>query len=341
MISNRHTILITGVNGFVGRSLCKAILDKGWHARGTLRSFKDAASLPSGINAIEIQPIGPNSEWANALFDVDIVVHLAARVHVINDKTVDPIAEFRKVNVAGTECLARMSAEAGVRRFIYLSSIKVNGEGSIVSYAENDIPAPDDPYGISKWETEQLLRRIEAETGLEVVILRPPLVYGPGVKANFLQMIEVVSRGIPLPLASIKNRRSLVYLGNLVDAIIACVEHPKAAGQTYLVSDGEDVSTPELIRRMTAALGKLDRLFPFPPAMMRLAGRLIGKSEAVEKLLGSLVVDSSKIRRELGWKPPYTMEEGLRETGEWFKSMSHAEARSNAEKGRSLNGHSA
>ena len=231
----------------------------------------------------------------------------------------DPLSAYCLVNTAGTEKLARSAASLGVRRFIFMSTVKVNGEGRETPYTEGYTPAPVDPYGISKWEAEKKLKEIACETGMEVVVLRSPLVYGSGVKANFLRLLEVVARGIPLPLASIDNRRSLIYLGNLVDAIITCINHPKAARQTYLVSDGEDVSTQELIRRVADALGRQARLFPFPPSFMKLAGSIIGKSDAVERLLGSLVVDSSKIRRELGWMPPYTMEEGLEETAEWFK----------------------
>jgi nucleoside-diphosphate-sugar epimerase len=295
------------------------MLANGWQLRGTVRVEEDAVFLPAGLEAIQILSISSDTDWSIVLIGVDVVVHLAARVHVMHDTAVDPLAEFRQVNVAGTERLARMASEAGVRRFIYLSSVKVNGEGNVIPYTEHDTPVPEDPYAISKWEAEEVLQKVSRETGLEVVILRPPLVYGPQVKANFLRMLEVVKRGIPLPLASINNRRSLIYLGNLVDAIITCINHHKAAGQTYLVSDGEEVSTPELIRQVAVALGKPARLFPFPPSFMKLAGSIIGKSDAVERLLGSLVVDSSKIRRELGWMPPYTMEEGLEETAEWFK----------------------
>ena len=212
-----------------------------------------------------------------------------------------------------------MAAINGVKRFVYVSSVKVNGEGCEKPFTEHDIPAPEDPYGVRKWEAEQMLRKVAGDTGLEIVILRPPLVYGPGVKANFLSLFKIVDRGIPLPLASINNHRSLIYLGNFVDAITTCINHHKAADQTYLVSEGEDVSTAELIRRVAAALGRPARLFPFPPSFMRFTGKLFGKSGAVERLVGSLTIDSSKIRRELGWMPPYTMEQGLKETAEWFK----------------------
>jgi Nucleoside-diphosphate-sugar epimerases len=222
--------------------------------------------------------------------------------------------------VAGTAQLAREAARAGVRRLVFVSSIKVNGEESAITYRPESPPNPSDPYGISKWEAELELRKVEAETGMEVVVVRPTLVYGPGVKANFLELMKVVSLGIPLPLANITNRRSLIYVGNLVDILAVCASHPVAAGQTYLVSDGEDVSTPDLIRRVAAALGVTPRLLPFPVALFRVAGKLFGKSSAVSRLTGSLAVDSAKVRGDLGWLPPYSMAQGLRETAEDFKS---------------------
>ena len=314
-------ILVTGSTGFVGKALCKRMVSNGWHVRGTVRSAEqaDMSNLPAGVDVVPIKSIGANTDWSDALSGVDVVVHLAARVHVMNDTSSYPLSAFRQVNVAGTERLARMAAINRVKRFVYISSVKVNGEETLIPYNEQNTAAPADPYGISKWEAEQVLHKVAEESGMEVVILRPPLVYGPGVKANFLSLFKIVDRGIPLPLAGINNHRSLIYLGNLVDAITVCINHPNAAGQTYLVSDGRDVSTPELIRRVAAALGRHARLLPFPPSLMRFAGKLFGKSDAVERLVGSLTIDSSKIRRELGWKPPYTMAQGLKETVEWFK----------------------
>jgi nucleoside-diphosphate-sugar epimerase len=253
------------------------------------------------------------------------------------------LEEFRRVNVAGTEHLARSAAASGVKRLVYVSSIKVNGESTLSPstlspsrpprklspacgggehniFTESDIPNPQDPYGISKWEAEQALHRIAEETGLEVVIVRPPLVYGAGVKGNFAQMLKVLARGIPLPLASVRNLRSLVYVGNLADALIACATHPAAAGQTYLVSDGEDVSTPGLLRQLGDGMGRPARLFPWPAALLKLAGRVVGKADQVERLLGSLQVDSGKIRRELGWTPPHTLQQGLQATAEWYRN---------------------
>ena len=311
-------ILVTGATGFVGQALCARMLDEGGQVRGTIRSMKQMDSLPTRIESVCIESIAYDTDWSAALNGVDIVVHLAAREHIMKESDADSIEAFREINVIGTERLARMAAAVGVRRFVFLSSVKVNGEGKATPYTEHDEVWPKDPYGVSKWEAEQALQKVVMETGLEVVILRPPLAYGPRVKANFLSLLQIVSSGIPLPLKSIINRRSFIYLGNLVDAIVTCVNHPHAAGQTYLVSDDEDISTPELLRRVASALDRPARLIPFPPALLQLSGRLFGKSGSVERLLGSLSVDISKIRNELNWTPPYTMRQGLKKTAAWF-----------------------
>lgn len=302
--------LVTGANGFVGKPLCAELLRKGHTVRAAIRS---TARLPDGVEVVAVGNIDSDTDWTEALRDVEVVIHLAARVHVMKDSTADPLAEFFKVNMHGTQNLAQQAVRTGVKRFVYVSSIKVSGEETSgeQSYSEQDFPAPQDPYGISKWEAEQALWQVAQETGLEVVVVRPPLVYGPGVKGNFAQMMRIIARGIPLPLALVRNQRDLVYLGNLVDALITCATHPAAAGQTYLVSDGESVSTPELLRRLAEALGVSSRLFPLSLAFLKLAGKLTGKSAQVERLLGSLRVDSGKIRRELGWRPPYTLGQGL------------------------------
>lgn len=314
-----RTVLVTGATGFVGRYLCRRLLEENFRVRGTLLESEYPSSLVSGVEPVTVKPLASDTAWGHALAGVDIIIHLAARVHVMDDPAAEPLAEFRKVNVEGTAHLAGAAARAKVKRFVFISSVKVNGEENISPYLSDSAANPSDPYGVSKWEAEQALRKIEAEAGLEVVTIRPTLVYGPGVKANFLKMMKIVSRGIPLPFASINNRRSLIYVGNLVDALVACAVHPEAAGRTYLVSDGEDLSTPELIRRTGSALGIAARLFYMPVALMKLAGALTGRSSAVNRLTGSLTVDSSKIRQELGWLPPYTMEEGLLQTVDWFK----------------------
>ena len=312
-------MMITGATGFVGRVLTQRLLDDGYTVRGTLLPGESPDRLTPDVLPTVVASLGPDTPWQHALTGVDTVVHLAARVHIMDDPASDPLTEFRKVNTEGTARLAAEAARCGVKRLVFISSIKVNGEETDTPYVEESPVKPADPYGISKWEAEQALRQIEAETGLEVVIVRPTLVYGPGVKANFLKMMQAIKRRIPLPFASINNQRSLIYVGNLVDALATCATHPVAAGKTYLVSDGTDVSTPELIRQTAAALAVPARLLPFPVSLMRLAGKLTGKNGAVNRLTGSLTVDSSKIRRELGWVPPFTMEEGLKETAEWFK----------------------
>jgi len=297
-------VLVTGANGFVGRALVAGLEADGVAVEAATRQ--------------RVGDLGVSTDWSSALSGCTAVVHLAARVHVMRDVASDPLAAFRAVNVDGTINLAHQAARAGVRRFVYLSSIKVNGEGREEPYREGDTPSPQAPYAISKWEAEQGLRQIELETGMEVVILRPPLVYGPDVKANFQRLLATVDKGWPLPLGAVENRRSLLYLGNLVDAIQLCLEHPAAAGQTYLLSDGEDVSSPELVRLLARAMGRPARLLPVPPAWLRLAGGLLGRRAEVERLLGSLVVDSSRIRRELGWSPPFCLDAGLAETAQHY-----------------------
>ncbi len=250
------------------------------------------------------------------------IIHLAARVHIMRDSSPEGMEAYRETNVRGTVELARAAAGAGARRFIYMSSVKVNGERTgDAPFRETDLPHPVDPYGVSKWEAEQALVRISAETGMEVVILRPPLVYGPHVKANFLRLLRWVDHGIPLPLASVRNRRSMIYLGNLVDAIITCIDHPAVAGHTYLLSDGEDVSTPDLIRRMAMAFGKSARLWPLPAVGLRTLGALSGKRAEVERLLDSLQVDSSQFRQDAGWQPPFTLAQGVAQTVNWYRGI--------------------
>ncbi|MDI1299679.1 SDR family oxidoreductase [Methylotenera sp.] len=306
-------IMVTGANGFVGQAICAEALARGFNVTGATRtSFSFIPHLKNYV----VSDINSSTDWALALEGCDVVVHLAARVHVMREHSGNPLAEFRRLNVEGTEHLARSAAKAGVKRLVYVSSIKVNGEETSGNhiYCEQDVPAPQDPYGISKWEAEQVLHQIAQETGLEVGVVRPPLVYGAGVKGNFAQMLSVLARGLPLPFATITNRRSLIYVENLVDVLILCATHPAAAGQTYLVSDGEDVSTPDLLNKLSLAMGKSPRLFPFPIALLKLAGRLVGKSDQISRVVGSLRVDSSKIRRELGWVPPFSVDDGLKAT---------------------------
>ena len=301
-------VLVTGAAGFVGRALCDQLAVSGHDIVPTVRRVSGLAG-----EAV-VGDIHGSTDWTVALSACDAVVHLAARVHVMNDTAQDPLALYRATNTEGTLNLARQAAQAGVRRFVFISTIKVNGEGRDTPYRETDVPAPEDAYAISKWEAEQGLQRIAADTGLEVVILRPPLVYGPGVKANFLRLMRTVECGWPLPLGAIHNRRSLLYLGNFVDAIRLCVEHPAAAGQTFLLDDGQAVSTPELICKMARAMGRPARLLAVPVGVLELAGTLLGKHAAMARLTGSLFVGSSLIRSRLAWTPPYSMEAGLAAT---------------------------
>lgn len=301
-------IAVTGATGFVGSALCRHLRAHGHHVVPVVRQ---AAGLP---NELAVGTIAATTEWRFALADCEAVVHLAARVHVMDETTRDPLALYRSTNTDATLNLARQAAQAGVKRFVFISSIKVNGEGRDTPYLETDLVAPEDAYAISKWEAEQGLWQIAQETGLEVVILRPPLVYGPGVKANFLRLLQIVARGWPLPLGTIRNRRSLLYLGNFSDAIRISLEHPAAAGQTFLIDDGQPVSTPELIRAVAHAMGRPERLLAVPVGMLQFAGALIGKQAAVARLTSSLWVDSSLIRSRLDWTPPFTLEAGLAET---------------------------
>jgi nucleoside-diphosphate-sugar epimerase len=315
-----QTVLVTGANGFVGRALCVCLLQDGHAVHAVVRP--SANFDVTGCQSSHIPIIGADTDWTAALAGVTTVIHLAARVHVMRDDAADPLEEFRRVNVAGTERLALSAVASGVKRLVYVSSIKVNGEvtraGSM--FTEADRPSPQDAYGVSKDEAEQALHRIAKQTGLEVVIVRPPLVYGAGVKGNFVQMLKALAKGIPLPLASARNLRSFVYVGNLVDALSVCATHPDAAGKTYLVSDGEDISTPDLLSQLGTAMGHPAQLFPCPVGLLQLAGRLTGKSAPVERLFGSLQVDNGKIRRELDWTPPYTLQQGLRATAEWYRT---------------------
>jgi len=305
-------VLVTGPNGFIGRDLCAFLEEKGYFVRGAVHG--NVCDVSGVAEYVKVGDINGSTDWQRALAGVDTVIHLAARMHNINDPKADSIEAFREVNVLGTERLARMAAEAGVRRFIFISSIKVNGEGALRAYTEKDTPEPRDAYGISKREAEDLLTRIAGETGLQTVILRFPIVYRPGVKANFKNLIKIVSSGLPLPFKGIKNRRSLLYHGNLLDAVVTCIVHPQAAGEIFLVSDGQDVSTPGLIKMVASEMNKRIALFYLHPSMLKILCKIIGKTEELEKITGHLFVDSSKIRNLLGWKAPFTPEEGIRHT---------------------------
>jgi nucleoside-diphosphate-sugar epimerase len=312
------TILVTGANGFVGHFLCEALIELKVSTNGAIRYGKKAANLPSAVKPIIVPSLGPDTNWSEALSDIDVVIHLAGRVHLMKDRADDPLSAFRSVNVDATEHLARMAANRGIKRFIFISSIKVNGEGSSIPYNESDPPKPQDPYAISKWEAEQILRDISAKTGMETVIIRSPLVYGPEVRANFLRLLHLVDKGIPLPFAGIDNRRSLIYIGNLVDAIVTCVSHPNASNRTFIVSDHHDISTPDLIRHIATAMDKPARLFSLPPFLLAFMATVIGKKEFYNRLCGSLTVDAGAISNDLDWKPPFSLQEGLAHTVNWY-----------------------
>lgn len=311
-------VLVTGASGFVGAALVPALLRRGrYEVRAAVRHGGVAAG---DVEQIVVGDLGAATQWQPALHGVGVVIHTAARVHVMRDTAFDPLSAFRAVNVAGTLELARQAAACGVRRFVFISSIKVHGEGSPDGQplCADHLPAPVDPYGISKLEAESGLRELAAATEMEVVILRPPLVYGPGVKGNFLAMMRWLHAGIPLPLGAIRNLRSLVALDNLVDLIVTCVEHGAAANQIFLVSDGEDLSTTELLERTAAALGRPAWLVPVPAGWLRRGARLFGKEDSWRRLCGSLQVDIGKTRQQLGWEPPVGVDEGLRRAARHF-----------------------
>lgn len=298
-------VLVTGVSGFVGAPLAAHLAAAGHQVTG-------AARRP-GATEVAAPELGPEADWRSALAGAEAVVHCAARAHVMDDRAADPLAVFRRVNRDGTLRLAEQAAAAGIRRFVFLSSIKVNGEATTQRpFRAEDAPAPLDPYGIAKAEAEDGLRRLAARTGLELAIIRPPLVHGPGAKGNLATLLGVLHRGLPLPLASVDNRRSLIGVHNLAELARLCLEHPAAAGQTWLAADGPAISTPDLIRALAAAIGRPARLLPCPPALLRLLARLGGRQAMVERLLGSLVVDDSPARTRLGWVPPVPFPEGLR-----------------------------
>ncbi len=300
-------VLITGASGFVGQALC-ARLDKTDHLVVPCVRRKSA-----GAGEKVVGDIDGTTQWAEAIDGCQAVVHLAARVHVMRDTAADPLEKFWRTNVAGTLNLARQAAQAGVQRFVFISSIKVTGESTLPGhpFSERDVPAPQDAYAQSKLEAEQGLRAIAYDTGMQVVIIRPPLVYGPGVRANFGALVRAVAKGLPLPLAAVDNQRSLVGLDNLVDFIATCIDHPAAAGEVFLVSDGEDLSTPELVRRLAYAMDKPAHLFALPAGVLQVVATIAGRRAALERVCGNLQVDMTKARTMLAWRPPLSVDEGL------------------------------
>jgi len=322
MINRR--VCVTGAGGFVGGALVQRLaVTPGGDVLAVARSF--GTEFPGNVQAATVRDIGPGTDWSSILPGCDTVIHCAARVHVMHDRSgPDAYAEYRRVNLEGTMALARQAAQSGVRRFVFLSSIKVNGEETVRGqpFSASQRPAPADPYGVSKMEAERALLALAAETGMEVVIIRPPLVYGPGVKANFLTMMRVLHKRIPLPLGSIDNKRSLVALDNLVDLIIKCIDHPAAANEIFLVSDGDDMSTTDLLRRLATALGVSAYLIPLPGAILQFVASLLGKGRVAKRLCGSLEIDIEKTRTLLDWEPVVSVDEALRKTAlHWLREQ--------------------
>lgn len=312
-------ILVTGATGFLGRALVsRFIADGNYNLRAAHRSRRQ--QYAGNVEEIRIGELSAETEWRDALSAVDVVVHTAARAHIMREEASDPLTEFIRINTEGSLNLAAQAAAAGVRRFIFISSIKVNGESTPAGrpFTAADTPAPRDPYAISKRRAEEGLRKIATTTGMEMVIIRPPLIYGPGVKANFYSLMDWIYHSRPLPFGAVRNKRSLVALDNLIDLIVTCIEHSAAAGETFLVSDGEDLSSPELVRRLGIALDKPARLFPVPGWVLRAAAIVIGKRTTAQRLLDSLQVDIGKTCAMLNWHPPRLVDAALRDTGRYF-----------------------
>ncbi len=314
----RGRVLVTGASGFVGAHLCPELLGAGWTVRAVVRSPEAAKRLPRGVEPFYVSSIGPETYWGDGLGGVDVVAHLAGRAHVTKEESAGSLEAYREINVGGTRRLAESCAGAGVSRLVFVSSVKAVGEGAPVAYTEESPCWPEDAYGVSKMEAENALAEVAARTGLEAVVVRPPLVYGTGVKANFRMLMGLVKKGVPLPLGLVRNERSMVYVRNLTATISACLEHPAAAGETFFVADGESPSTPELVSRMGRLMKRPARLVPVPVPLLRLGGRLMGRSGQVDRLVGSLTVSTAKIRRLLGWSPRFSLDEGLRETVDWY-----------------------
>ena len=310
-------IVVTGASGFIGSAVCRTLLTEKYTVTGTFRVVQSSDKV-TGIRPVEIGELDGRTNWKAALKGADAVVHTAARAHIVNDSTPESWVAYRRANSDGTANLARQAADCGVKQFIFMSSVKVNGETSQTAYTESDPPLPKGAYGISKMEAEQALMKIASVTDMTVTILRLPLVYGPRVKANFLQLLRIVDRGFPLPLSRINNKRSLIYVGNLVDAIVRSIRHTNTDNQTYLIRDGLDVATPDLVKMIASALCKKPRLFGMPTQLLQSIARLFGRQDTAERLIGSLTVDDSKIRQELNWSPPYSLQQGIEKTVQWY-----------------------
>jgi len=318
-------VLVTGADGFVGQALCLFLAKNGFQVRGQIYAPAELVfagqAAQAGVELVTSGDLREVQRWGDLFAGIDAVIHLAAKVHDMSKDQQRKLAEYRAVNTGLTEQVARQAVKSGVKRLVFVSTIKVNGENTSAgnSFKEIDKPAPQDSYALSKFEAEEILRKIGKETGLETVILRLPLVYGPGVKANFLRLIKLVDKGLPLPLKKLNNKRSLIYLGNLTDALWHCVEDKQAANQTFLISDGLDLSTPELINLIAQAMNKKSGLLPFPVNILEGLARITGQSQEIDRLTGSLSVDIGKIRSVLGWQPPIGVEQAIKETVSWYQ----------------------
>jgi UDP-glucose 4-epimerase len=314
-------ICLTGSTGFVGKKLSNYLLKNYHQILAPIRNINfEILPQHKNLNFIHVKDIGVNKNYSQSLTKVDLVIHCAARAHIMRENKKDCLQLYREVNVYDTLSLAKQAVSHGVKRFIFLSSVKVNGEQTLTSksFKHDDIPKPEDPYGISKFEAEEALRSLSNQTGMELVIIRAPLVYGEEVKGNFLRLINLCNKDIPLPFASINNIRSMIYVDNLVDLITCCIDHPKAAGEVFLISDEQNISTTELIKKIRKFMNKPERLFPLPLFIFKLLGYLLRKSPEIDRLLGSLIVDTSHTRKVLGWKPVVNIEEGLKKTVNWY-----------------------
>lgn len=320
-------ILVTGASGFIGQAVVGRLLAEPKLGRVVATSRRSEHKFSEEVETHQKQ-LGSETDWSATLKNISAVVHCAARVHVMSDTATNPLEKYRQTNVVGTMALAQQAARAGVRRFVFVSSIKVNGEATLKMrpFSASDTPAPIDPYGISKMEAENGLRQLASQTGMEVVIVRPPLVYGAGVKANFHTIMRWLARGIPLPLGALHNRRSMIALDNLVDLIINCLVHPAAANKTLLAADGPALSTTEFLRKLGIALGRPARLIPVPEALIRGGAAMVGKSDIAQRLCDSLEVDSSETRALLGWRPPLSVEQGLSRAADGYWRTQHAES---------------
>lgn len=310
-------LLITGASGFVGKVMCKALLGREYEVRAVYRTQH---GIENNIQPILVPNINVGTNWDEAVKGLGMVVHLAARAHILTDLAVNPLEEFRKTNTEGTLNLANSAARAGVKRFVFVSSIGVNGSGSVTPFTERSTPNPSEPYAVSKLEAEHGLREIAAHTGMEVVIVRPPLVYGADCPGNFLRLLNLIYKGFPLPLGGVNNRRSLIGVDNLADFLVQCIEHPAAANKTLLVADEPDISTPDLIRILAKGMNRPARLMPVSSKLVGATAKLVGKQATFEKLCGNLQIDSSFSRQALCWNQPMSLEDGLFRVGRWYSS---------------------